>query len=225
MRSLGISFAIALATLAAAPTPAGAETQTVIAVSAMSEELRVAYDQTGEAIVTHIESAQKAMASSTDFAAAQRETGQALTLLRGLNQESPTQRYHDAVARLLHKHRAKKATPPDFVPVVGALDEVKTLQGIEVADTHTKLERVKGKLEKEPTVDASADLIDASDDIGYLEIDLPIQATKERLMRAHLAIAQRDAPNANAALADALSHAKTWTAKLDVEGVEADAMN
>lgn len=226
MRSIRFSFALALAAgLGALPGLAVAEKETVIGVAAMSDELRVAYDQTGMAILTHIEAAQKAMASSTDFATAQRETGQALSLLRSLDHASPTQRYHDAVARLLHPKKAKKQTADDLLPVFEALEEVKQLNGVEVTDTHTKLVRVRGKLEKQQQVDADADLVDASDDVGYLEIDLPIQETKTRLVRALMAESNRDAPNANAALKEALDHVKTWTAKLHVEGVEADAEN
>lgn len=215
MRSIGLSLA-ALTLGMLVSSAAVAEQQDVIGVSAMSQEVRVAYDETGQAIMDHIAKAQQAMAGSTDFALAKIETGKALVLLRGLDQTSPTTRYHDAIASLLHRHRAKQAKPEDVVAVMGVLDDVEQLDGVEVADTHTKLERVKGKLEKDPTVDAEADLVDATDDIGYLEIDLPIQETKTRLINARLAEANRDAPNANAALSDALTHTKTWTDKVHI---------
>lgn len=224
MRAIGVSLA-ALGLGILVSGVALAEQQDVIAVSALRQDVRVAYDQTGQAIMDHIAKAQGAMAGSTDFALAQIETGKALALLGSLEHKSPTNRYHDAIAGLLHRHRAKQAKPEDVVAVMGVLDDVKQLDGVEVADTHAKLERVKGKLEKEPTVDAEADVIDATDDVGYLEIDLPIQETKTRLIRARLAESERDAPDANAALSDALDHTKAWTKTVHVSLAETDAGN
>jgi hypothetical protein len=222
MRSMRVSLtALGLGILVSGL--ASAEQQDVIAVSALNQDVRVAYDETGQAIMDHIAKAQAAMATSTDFALAEIETGKALALLGSLEHQSPTNRFHDAIAGLLHRHRAKQAKPEDFVPVMGVLNDVEQLDGVEVEDTHAKLERVKGKLEKEPTVDAEADLIDATDDVGYLEIDLPIQETKTRLISARLAESQRDAPNANAALSDALNHTKTWTATVQASLGEIDS--
>ena len=202
---------------------ADAEQQTTVAVSAMSQDVRTVYDKTGQEIMDHIANAQKAMATSSDFATAERETGMALALLGTLEHASPTARYHDAMAALLHKHRAKQAKAEDVVPVVGVLNDVKQLDGVAVEDTHTKLERVKGRLEKEQSADAEADLFDATDDVGYLEIDLPIQETKTRLIRARIAESQHDAPNANASLSEAMTHTKTWTTSVHTSLVEADA--
>jgi len=228
MRSIGKAMvavgAMALVS-AAAPGLALAEQQTVIGVEAMSQDVRVSYDKTGQAIMDHIAAAQKLMAGTTDFAGAQLETGKALALLRSLEHESPTERFHDEMAKLLHHNRAKKAKAEDFVPVVGVLDDVKQLSGVAVEDTHNKLTKVKGKLQATPTVDAEADLIDATDDIGYLEIDLPVQETKTRLIRAIVAESQKDAPNANASLSEAMKHTKEWTATVHASLVEADAEN
>lgn len=228
MRSFRISLAAAVgftALLSAAAGTARAEQQDIIAVSAMSQDVRAYYDKTGQAILGHIANAQKAMATSTDFATAEVETGKALALLDSLDHASPSSRFHAAMAKLLHKHQAKAAKPADVVEVMGVLNDVKQMQGVEVADTHTKLENVKGKLEKEPTVDAAADLIEATDDVGYLEIDLPIQETKARLLRARVAESQKDAANANAALSDAMTHTKDWTAAVHAGAVEADVEN
>jgi hypothetical protein len=102
------------------------------------------------------------------------------------------------------------------------LDDVKQVNAVGVENVKTKLERVKGKLETEATPESEADLIDASDDVGYLEIDLPVQKTKTLLLEAREAIMGGDRANANAALADALRNAKTWTASAHMEAVEAD---
>ncbi len=225
MRSIGKAIAaVAAAVLlsGAAPGTALAEQQTIIGVEAMSQDVRVGFDKTGQAIMDHIAAAQKLMAGSTDFVGAQRETAKALALLKSLKHESPTQRFHDEMSKLLHHNRAKKAKAEDYVPVMGVLDDVKQLSGVEVEDTHDKLTKLKGKVQATPTVDAEADLIDATDDIGYLEIDLPIQETETRLVRALIAESQKDAPNANASLSEAMKHTKEWTATVHASLVEDD---
>lgn len=196
-----------------------AETEDVVAVSAMSQDVRVSYGKTGQAIMDHIAAAQKAMATSSDFATAARETEHALLLLDGL---SPRQSYRAALANLLHRHKARKAKGDDVVPVMGVLDDVKEVTGVEVADTHTRLEKLKGKLVAEPSVEAEADIVEASRGVGYLEIDLPVQETKARLVAARLAESKRDAATANAALSDAMNKTKDWTARVQDSVTEAD---
>jgi len=223
MRSVCIAACTALAaSIGLAPIAAFAkERQEVVAVSAMSQDVRVMTAKTGQEIMDHIAAAQKAMADSTDFTTALHETGKALALLRSVEHASPTARYHDAVGGLLHRHRAKQATGEDYVPVIGVLDDVKQLDGVEVEDVSKKLAGAKGKTETK--IDAEADLIDASDDVGYLEIDLPVQETKTRLLRARTAEWKNDAPAANASLKEAMEHTRIWTAQLHAEAVEADA--
>lgn len=205
---------------AALPGVAAAETEDIVAVSAMSQDVRVAYGKTGQAIMDHIAAAQKAMATSSDFATAIRETEHALVLVDSL---SPHQTYRAQLANLLHRHKAKTAKADDMVPVMGVLNDVKSVSGVAVADTHTKLEKVKGKLVAEPVVDAEADIVDASDDVGYLEIDLPLQETKARLIAARFAESRKDAANANAALSDAINKTKDWTAVVEASLTEAAA--
>jgi hypothetical protein len=209
---------------ASLPGAAMAEQETVIGVQAMSQDVRVAYDKTGSAIMGHIAAAQSLMAGSIDFAGAQRETGKALALLRSLDHVSPTERFHNEMGRLLHHQRSKTPKAEAYEPVVGVLNDVKQLSGVEVEDTHNKLVKIQGKVKAEPTVDAQAELLDATDDVGYLEIDLPVQETKSRLMRAIVAMSRRDAPTANAALADAMNNTKEWTKTVHatlIEGEEA----
>jgi hypothetical protein len=197
-----------------------AETEDVVAVSAMSQDVRVAYGKTGQAIMDRIAAAQKAMATSSDYATAARETEHALLLLDSL---SPRESYRAALGNLLHRHKAKKAKGDDVVPVMGVLDDVKEVSGVGVADTHTKLEKIKGKLVAEPSVDAEADIVSASEGVGYLEIDLPVQETKARLIAARIAESKRDAANANAALSDAMNKTKDWTALVQASATEAEA--
>ncbi len=222
MRSIWIGFAAAGLAALVSTAPAGAkETQDIIAMSAMSQDVRVYVAKTGGEVVSHIEKAQKLAATSTDFTAAAVEVSKALTLLESVAATSPHQSFKQKVGDLLHRHRAKKAKPEDMIPVEGVLNDIKQVNGAEVADVSTKLERVKGKLEDVSTVDSEADLMDASESIGYLEIDLPVQATKTRLMRAHIALLSKDGAEANGALTEALESTKKWTAMAQVTAVEA----
>ena len=191
-------------------------------MSALDQDVRLYVAKTGTEVMKHIGAAQKDTATTTDLAAAQRETGKALALLRGVEKASPTQRLHAAIADLLHRTRTKKAKPEDMMEVFGVLNEVTEVRGIGVADTKTALDRAKGKLEKGATVEAEADLIEADQSVGYLELDLPVQETEARLHRALVALAEGDKGTANGALADALTHTRTWTAMAQGTAVEAD---
>jgi hypothetical protein len=201
------------------PCVTRAETENVVGVSAMSQDVRVMYGKTGQAVMDHIAAAQTAMATSSDFATAARETDHALLLLNGV---SPHESYRAALGNLLHRHKAKKAQGDDLVPVMGVLNQVKEVSAVGVEDTHAKLEKIKGKLVSEPSVDAEADIVSASEGIGYLEIDLPVQETKARLIAARLAASQRDAANANAALSDAMNKTRDWTAMVQTSVTEAE---
>lgn len=226
MRSLVRAVPIlALGMWALGPLPQAvqaAQEQAVIAVSALDQDVRLYVAKTGTEVMKHIGEAQKLTATTTDLTGARREAGKALGLLRSVQKVSPTHRLHDAIAELRHRTRTKKAKPEDFLPVFGVLNEVTQIQGIGVADVKTSLERAKGKVEKGSTVEAEADLIDADEAVGYLEIDVPVEETEARLNRAIVALAQGDKGTANGALADALTHTKTWTAMAKGEAVEAD---
>jgi hypothetical protein len=227
MRSIWIGFAAAgVAALTLAPGMArAAQEQDIIAMSAESQEVREYTFKTGSEIAANIEAAQKTMATTTGEEALHSALGhvtRALVLVESVQQVSPTQSFRQKLGDLFHRHRTKKAKSTDVIPVVGVLDDVKQVNAVGVENVKTKLERVKGKLETEATPESEADLIDASDDVGYLEIDLPVQKTKTLLMEAREAIMGGDRANANAALADALRNAKTWTASAHMEAVEAD---
>lgn len=226
MRSLfrtGAALCFALAAAVAPWSAKAAEEQEIIEMSKMSQDVKVYVSKTGEQVVDHIEKAQKLMAGTIDFDGARRETGKAMKLLKTVEHVSPTARFHALMADLLHKHKTKKAKPEDLLPVMAVLDDIKQVNGAAVVDVQTKLEKVKGKLQAEPTAETEADLIAADESIGYLEIDLPVQATEGYLAQALMNESMRDAANANANLTAALEHTKKWTAKAEVKGVEADA--
>ena len=111
-------------------------------------------------------------------------------------------------------------------PVIGVLDEAKDVKGLGVEEARVSLNRAKDKLGKGATVEAEADIEEASMTVGYLQIDLPIHETKVRLERAMYNLTQNppNMPNAKAALNDALKHAKVFTAMASgtavQEGVE-----
>lgn len=217
------TLALAAWVLGALPHAAfAAQEQEVVAVSALDQDVRLYIAKTGSEVMKHIGEAQKLTATTSDLAAAQRETGKALALLRSVEKASPTHRLHDAIAGLRHRTRTKKAKADDVIPVFGVADEVMQVEGVGVADVKTSLESAKGKLAKGSTVEAEADLIEADESVGYLEIDLPVQETEVRLSRALVALARGDKGTANAALAEALTHTKTWTAMAKGEAVEAD---
>ena len=227
MRSIWIGFAAAgVAALVIAPGIArAAQEQDIIAMSAVSQDVREYVFKTGSEIATNIEAAQKKMATTTGEAAlhdALGEVSEALVLINSVQQASPTESFRQKLGDLFHRHRTKKAKSTDVIPVVGVLDDIKQINAAGVENVNTKLERVKGKLETVATPESEADLIDASDDVGYLEIDLPVQKTKTLLMEARAAIVAGNRANANAALADALRNTKTWTASAHMEAVEAD---
>jgi hypothetical protein len=228
MRSIWIGFAAAgMAAMVIAPGMAHAkQEQEVIAMSAMSQTVKDYTFKTGSEIAANIETAQKAMATKTDdFQPALKAVDKAIALVNSVQAASPPESFRQKVGDLFHRHRTKQAKSTDVIPVSGILNDIKQVNAAGVENANVKLERVKGKLEQVSTPESEADLIDASDDVGYLEIDLPVQQTKTLLMEAHTAILNGDAANANAALSDALTHTKIWTAKAHVEGVEADEMN
>lgn len=225
MRSFWIGFAaagVAALTMASGVAQAKQE-QDIIAMSAMSQTVKDYSFKTGTEIATEIEIAQKAMATTTnDYQVALKAVDKAIALVNSVAASSPPESFRQKVGDIFHRHRTKQAKSDDVIPVSGILNDVKQVNAAGVENVNTKMERVKGKLEQVSTPESEADLIDASDDIGYLEIDLPVQQTKTLLMEAHAAILKRDAPNANAALSDALTRTKMWTAKAHIEGVEAD---
>lgn len=224
MRSFWIGFAAAgMAALTIAPVATAKQEQDIIAMSSMTQTVKDYSFKTGTEIATQIEIAQKAMATKTDdFQPALKAVDKAIALVNSVAAASPPESFRQKLGDLFHRHRTKQAKSTDVIPVSGILNDVKQVNAAGVEDVNTKLERVKGKLEQVSTPESEADLIDASDDIGYLEIDLPVQQTKTLLMEAHAAILKRDAANANAALSDALTRTKMWTAKAHAEGVEAD---
>lgn len=138
---------------------------------------------------------------------------------------SPATRIHDAIDALLHKTHNKKAKPEDLLPVIGVLDEVGDVKGLGVEEARVSLNKAKEKLGKGMTVEAEADIIEASATVGYLQIDLPIHETKVRLMRAIVALGQNDMGNANGALDDALKHSKSFIAIASGTAVEEDVEN
>jgi len=211
---------------AASPRAASAAQEMMFAdTNTLTAEQKVFVSKRGSEVVSHIESALK-LTKTSDRSGAQRETGKALAILGSINHVSVATRIHDAIDELLHKTHAKTAKSSDLLPVIGVLDEAKDVKGIGVEEARVSLNRAKDKLDKGATVEAEADIEEASLTLGYLQIDLPIHETKVRLERAMYNLTQNppNMPNANAALNDALKHAKTFTAmasgKAMEEGVE-----
>ena len=129
------------------------------------------------------------MATTTDdFQVALKAVDKAIALVNSVAAASPTESFRQKLGDLFHRHRTKQAKSTDVIPVSGILNDIKQVNAAGVENVNTKLERVKGKLEQVSTPESEADLIDASDDVGYLEIDLPVQQTKTLLMEAHAAI-------------------------------------
>jgi hypothetical protein len=225
MRSKWIGFAAAGLAALVSSAPAGAKQQEdVIAMSSMSQTVKDYAFKTGTEIVGSIETAQKAMATTTnDFKTALVAVDKAIALVNSVQAASPTESFRQKLGDLFHRHRTKQAKSTDVIPVSGVLNDIKQVNAAGVENVNTKLEDVKGKLEQVSTPESEAELIDASDDVGYLEIDLPVQQTKTLLMEAHAAIENQDAANANKALSDALTRTKMWTAKAHVGVVEGGA--
>lgn len=217
--------AIAMTTALLPFTAHAAEEQVAIETSVMTQDVSVYVAKTGGEVMQHIQNAQKLAATTTDLSGAERETGKALALVHSVEHVSPTNRLRQAIAGLLHRHRTGKAKSDDVLPVMGVLNEVTQVQGVDVADVKTALERAKGHLAQGAQVEAEADLEEAYNGVGYLEIDLPIQATRARLVAARVALSQGDKANANAALSDAINHTKTWTAMAQSAAEEADVEN
>jgi len=218
MRRIEFAFAAlgAVALVAgAAPRAASAAQETVLVeTNTLTAEQKVFVSKQGGEVATHIENARKATGATTDRVAARLEVGKALAILGGIDHVSPATRIHAEIDKLLHKTQAKKAKASDLLPVMGVLDEAKDVQGLGVEEARVSLGRAKQKLAKGATVEAEADIIEASEAVSYLQIDLPIHATRERLERAMYFLTQNppDMPNANAALQDALRHTKEFTA-------------
>ena len=200
--------------VAVLPRGASAAQEMVFAdTDTLTAEQKVFVSKKGAEVTRHIESAIK-LTQTSDRVAVQRETGKALAILGSINHVSVATRIHDAIDDLLHKTHAKTAKPDDLLPVIGVLDEAKDVKGLGVEEARVSLNRAKDKLGKGATVEAEADIEEASMTVGYLQIDLPIHETKVRLERAMYYLTQNppNMPNAKAALNDALKHAKVFTA-------------
>ena len=224
-----VEFAVAVAALGAlallagaVPRAASAAQEVVFAdTDTLTAEQKVFVSKKGGEVVSHIEAAQKLIATS-DRVGAQRETGKALAILGSINHVSVATRIHDAIDELLHKTHAKTAKQSDLLPVIGVLDEAKDVKGIGVEEARVSLNRAKEKLGKGATVEAEADIEEASMTVGYLQIDLPIHETRVRLERAMYYLTQNppNMPNASAALNDALKHSKEFVAMASGNAIE-----
>jgi len=221
---LPVLGAIALAIAFAPGATTAAEEVSVIDVDVLQQDVRAYVARTGGEVMTQIEEAQKLAATTTDVAGAMRHTQQALALVQGVEGASPTARLRQEIGELLHHHRLGKAKADSVLPVEAVLNEVSQVRGIDVAAVRTSVGRAKGALEKGDKVEAEAALVEAYQGVGYLEIDLPLQATEARLTAARVALGQRDLANANAALSDAINHTKIWTAMVESDAVAAEAM-
>ncbi len=218
---LAAGSAVGLA-LSLLPHAVRAADETVVTdVAALSQEVRTYIAKTGGEVMKEIAEAQKLTAGTTDIPGALRHTDKALALLHSVKAASPTESLREKIGGLLHHHRRGKAKAEQFVPVEGVLNEVSQIQGMDVADVETSLGKAKTSHAGGDKVQAEADLIDAYEGVGYLEIDLPLEATEARLTAARYALGRRDIANANAALAAAITHTKTWTAMAQGETVEA----
>ena len=187
MRRIRLTFtalsAIALVAGISPHAASAAEEIAVVASDVLTADQKVFISKKGAEVVEHIGAAKKLAAGTSGAANAQREAGKALAILRGIEKVSPATRIHDAIDALLHKTHGKKAKPEDLLPVIGVLDEVGEVKGLGVEEARVSLNKAKDKLGKGMTVEAEADIIEASATVGYLEIDLPIHETKVRLMR------------------------------------------
>jgi hypothetical protein len=206
--AVGIVAAVGLVALwLGLASHARADETDIIAIDALSQDVRVMVGKTGHEVYDLIAEAQKLTATTTDVPGARRKVDRALVVLSAVEEASPTHRLHAAIGRLLHRHRTGKAKPEDYTAVYGVLDEVSSFQGIDVATVRGALDRAKGK----SGVEAEAELAEADAAVGYLEMDLPVQQTRERLVAARFALSTRDMGNANGALDDAMTHTRTWT--------------
>jgi YfdX protein len=226
MRRIDLALAAlgaAVLVAGAAPRAASAAQETVLVeTNTLTADQKVFVSKKGGEVASHIEKALKLTGATTDRVAAKLEVGSALAILGGIDHVSVATRIHNEIDKLLHKTQTKKAKATDLLPVMGVLDEAKDVQGLGVEEARVSLNRAKQKLAKGATVEAEADIIEASEAVSYLQIDLPIHATKERLERAMYYLTQNppDMPNANAALKDALKHTKEFTAMASGTAVE-----
>ena len=225
----GLSAFALVAGMTATLAASAAQVTAIVDVDVLTADQKTTINTKGAEVVTHIEAAMKQASATGSTAAieAQREAGKALAILRGIENVSPAARIHDAIQDLMHKSQGKKAKPEDLLPVISVMDEVGEVKGLGVEQARVSLGKAKENLAKGATVEAEADIVEADVSVGYLEIDLPIHATKDRLMRAISALtgAQPDMPNAKAALTDALKHSKTFVAIASGTAVEEDVEN
>lgn len=223
----GLSAFALVAGMTATLAASAAQVTAIVDVDVLTADQKTTINTKGAEVVTHIEAAMKqaSAAGSTAAIEAQREAGKALAILRGIENVSPAARIHDAIQDLMHKSHGKKAKPEDLLPVISVMDEVGEVKGLGVEQARVSLGKAKENLAKGATVEAEADIVEADVAVGYLEVDLPIHATEDRLMRAisDLARTTPDMASAKAALADALKHAKTFTAIASGVAVEEDA--
>lgn len=221
-RSLIAIAALGALTLVAPGAARAAETVEVVGIEALTEGQRSYISKTGAEVVRHIQAAQK-LASTSDAAGAQRETGKALNLMKGVEGMSPSERIKDAIAGVIHKIHHKTAKPDDLMPVETDVASVTQIEGLGVAETKTRLASARQHLAKGSYPEAEAELVVASESVNMLKIDLPIHETEVRLMRAIVFLSASpnpDLPNAKAALDDAYDHAKEFTAQASETVVE-----
>ncbi len=223
----GLSAFALVAGMTATLAASAGQVTAIVSVDVLTADQKTTISTKGADVVEHITKAQKqaSAAGSTAAIEAQREAGKALAILRGIENISPAARIHDAFEDLIHKTHGKKVTPEDLLPVLSVMDEVGEVKGLGVEQARVSIGKAKANLAKGMTTEAEADIVEADVTVGYLEIDLPIHATKDRLMLAisNLVGATPNLPDARAALTDALKHAKTFTSIASGVAVAEDA--
>ena len=155
-------------------------------------------------------SAARAAIEANDYEKARFETAKARALLEEVRYKSPAVRLQDKITRALGLARESKATTNDLQPIFAELDAVKSVD--EMADVREQVELARGHVVAGSQAEAADALVMASSRIRYLEMDLPIQETLNRVHRAAYQLSRKDPLAASASLAEAASHTETFVA-------------
>lgn len=193
----GVSVAIADDDAEAWTTSSVLETEDLTAVS-----------RSGTEIVGYIDEA-RASLDRGDWIKARYQTAKARSLLAPLRDKSPSLRLRDRIAAALDGVRSgSKPSPDDLLPIYAELDAVSEADYAD--DVRAWVDKARAGAKKGDVEVVEDSLVQASAQIRYLEIDLPIEETHARLSRALMVIDRKDLSVAKQALREAEEHIQTF---------------
>jgi hypothetical protein len=219
-------FAIAAILAIALASPFFADEMETIAFEKLSHAQRTTISTAGAAAIQGIVEARVSL-ESKDGAGARRALGGAAEQLRRIRDHSPSAGLSDSVSGL-HTRLVKGegGDPGDLAPIYTRLDAYQEVAGVGVAEeVRAPLNGAKGSLSAGQHEEAAALLVQASESIRYVEIDLPVKETLARVDRARTQVGSNDFLGADGNLREAQGSLQTFGEMASIQmGEEMEAV-